>query len=149
MFISGVIRKITLRFPEWLTGCSMAFLTKYLITLWLQQDWIERSQECRLVVTWHHYLLIMPFTGDFSDWQVFDRYSLIIAGDFSDWQVFDRYSLIIAVNLCNQSIRELTENFRQFLNFLKILGNLLQNTAAWHILVCRWARTYEARVHQS
>ena len=43
----------------------------------------------------------------------------------------------VSVNLCNQAIRELTENFRQFVNILKILGNLLQNTEAWPILVCR------------
>ena len=45
--------------------------------------------------------------------------------------------IYVSVNLCNQAIRELTENFRQFVNFMKILGNLLQNTEAWPILVCR------------
>ena len=33
--------------------------------------------------------------------------------------------IYVSVNLCNKAIRELTENFRQFVNFLKILGNLL------------------------
>ena len=43
----------------------------------------------------------------------------------------------VSVNLCNQAFRELTETFRQFVNYLKILGNLLQNTEAWPIVVCR------------
>ena len=46
-------------------------------------------------------------------------------------------NVYVSVNLCNQPIRELTENFRQFVNCGQFIFLCMQNTEAWPILVCR------------
>ena len=45
--------------------------------------------------------------------------------------------IYVSVILCNQKIRELTENFRQFVNCGQFIFLCMQNTEAWPILVCR------------